>query len=220
MSDAQNAPSKLENEPKKLVRSNVGNTLTENTGLRRFRVISKTIACAFSPRRRGVKVDRVTDGFADRARAEKVAYAGLEESPLRSISIGGKKVPRQVWQGLQVSISKIARHVGALLERAQGAKGMMTVKQRSHEEWLTELNDAVRRYRAGLADSRAHDKLTYDEAVATIRKLGFTAGEAVRLLRSAAVNAGRRPSGIELAAFPSAIRRPVAPRNKGSRIHR
>ena len=48
---------------------------------------------------------------------------------------------------------------------------------------MAELNDAVRRYRAGVADSRADDKLTYDEALALIRKLGFTTGEAVRLLR-------------------------------------
>jgi hypothetical protein len=57
------------------------------------------------------------------------------------------------------------------------------IERRSAEEWLTELEDTVRRYQLGLAMPSAHDKLTQEEALARIRKLGFTVGEALRLLR-------------------------------------
>jgi hypothetical protein len=57
------------------------------------------------------------------------------------------------------------------------------IERRSAEERLTELEDTVRRYHLGLAVPNAHDKLTQEEALVRIRKLGFTAGEALRLLR-------------------------------------
>jgi len=60
----------------------------------------------------------------------------------------------------------------------------MVTKSRSHEDWLAELNDVVRRYRLGERNPGASQKLTYNEALALIRKLGLTTGEAIRLLRS------------------------------------
>jgi hypothetical protein len=57
------------------------------------------------------------------------------------------------------------------------------IEKRSAEEWLAELEDTVRRYHLGLARPGAQDKLSQEEALARIRKLGFTLGEALRLLR-------------------------------------
>jgi hypothetical protein len=57
------------------------------------------------------------------------------------------------------------------------------IERRSAEEWLTELEETVRRYHLGLTMPSAGDKLTQEEALARIRKLGFTVGEALRLLR-------------------------------------
>jgi hypothetical protein len=57
------------------------------------------------------------------------------------------------------------------------------IEKRSAEEWLAELEDTVRRYQLGLARPGAQDKLSQEEALARIRKLGFTVGEALRLLR-------------------------------------
>jgi hypothetical protein len=57
------------------------------------------------------------------------------------------------------------------------------IKRRSAEEWRAELDETVRRYHLGLAIPEAREMLTHEEAVARIRKLGFTVGEALRLLR-------------------------------------
>jgi len=57
------------------------------------------------------------------------------------------------------------------------------IERRSAEEWRAELDETVRRYHLGLAMPEAGGKLTREEAVARIRKLGFTVGEALRLLR-------------------------------------
>ena len=57
------------------------------------------------------------------------------------------------------------------------------IEKRSAEEWLTELEETVRRYQLGLSLPSARDMLTQEEALARIRKLGFTVGEALRLLR-------------------------------------
>jgi hypothetical protein len=54
------------------------------------------------------------------------------------------------------------------------------IEKRSAEECLAELEDTVRRYHLGVG---ASEKLTQQEALARIRKLGFTVGEALRLLR-------------------------------------
>ena len=57
------------------------------------------------------------------------------------------------------------------------------IERRSAEEWRTELEETVRRYHLGLAKPGARDTLMHEEALARIRKLGFTVGEALRLLR-------------------------------------
>jgi hypothetical protein len=56
------------------------------------------------------------------------------------------------------------------------------IERRSAEEWLAELEDTVRRYQLGKA-APASERLTQEEALARLRKLGFTVGEALRLLR-------------------------------------
>ena len=48
--------------------------------------------------------------------------------------------------------------------------------KRSYEEWIAELNEIIGRYR--------NAKITLEEALARMRKLGLTRGEAMRLLRS------------------------------------
>jgi hypothetical protein len=57
------------------------------------------------------------------------------------------------------------------------------ITHRSIEEWRAEFDEVVRRYRLGLSDPRAHEKLSREQALALMRKLGFTTGEALRLLR-------------------------------------
>ncbi len=54
------------------------------------------------------------------------------------------------------------------------------IERRSAEECLADLEETVRRYHLGVTVS---DRLTQEEALARIRKLGFTVGEALRLLR-------------------------------------
>ena len=56
------------------------------------------------------------------------------------------------------------------------------IERRSAEEWLAEFEDTVRRYHLGKA-APASERLTQDEALARLRKLGFTVGEGLRLLR-------------------------------------
>ena len=58
----------------------------------------------------------------------------------------------------------------------------------SYESLRAELDDIVERYRARLADDR---RLTHEEAVRRIRKLGFTEGDALRWL-------GSKPRGLVL----------------------
>lgn len=57
------------------------------------------------------------------------------------------------------------------------------IYRRSAEECLSEINEVVRRYRLGIAEPDASEKLTQEEAIAGLRKLGFTVGEALHLLR-------------------------------------
>jgi len=57
------------------------------------------------------------------------------------------------------------------------------MKIRSAEEYLAELEAILRRYRAGAAEANVAGRLTEEQAVAQLRRLGFTAGEALRLLR-------------------------------------
>jgi hypothetical protein len=50
------------------------------------------------------------------------------------------------------------------------------------EEWLAEVEAIIRSYRMGSAENRGDGALTRDEAVARLRRLGLTAGEAWRWL--------------------------------------
>ena len=56
------------------------------------------------------------------------------------------------------------------------------IRRYSSEEYRAKLDEIVRCYRLGVAAPGARAKLTQDEAVARLRKLGFTVGEALRLL--------------------------------------
>lgn len=53
---------------------------------------------------------------------------------------------------------------------------------RSAEEYIAELEEILRRYRVGAAEAQSGG-LTREQALAQLRRLGFTAGEALRLLR-------------------------------------
>jgi len=57
------------------------------------------------------------------------------------------------------------------------------IRHRPTEEWLAELDNVVHRYRVGIKTPGARDTLTPEEALKLMRKLGFTNGEALRLLR-------------------------------------
>lgn len=65
---------------------------------------------------------------------------------------------------------------------ARGATLPM-MKIRSAEEYIAELEEILRRYRIGAAEAHAPGGLTREQALAQLRRLGFTAGEALRLLR-------------------------------------
>lgn len=55
---------------------------------------------------------------------------------------------------------------------------------RSAEQWQAELEEILRRYRPEFAERAPDGLLNRDAAVGALRKLGFTAGEALRLLRT------------------------------------
>lgn len=57
------------------------------------------------------------------------------------------------------------------------------IEKRSVEEALAELEGILRRYHLRSAVPGSNQKLTREEALAGLRKLGFTVGEALRLLR-------------------------------------
>jgi hypothetical protein len=57
------------------------------------------------------------------------------------------------------------------------------IRKYSVEEYRAKLDEIVRCYRLGIAEPDAHEKLTQDQALACLRKLSFTVGEALRLLR-------------------------------------
>jgi hypothetical protein len=60
----------------------------------------------------------------------------------------------------------------------------MVIEHRSSEEWLVAVNDIIRRFRQNSGSARPEEKMSFDEAVSLMRKLGFTTGEAIRLLRN------------------------------------
>ena len=62
-------------------------------------------------------------------------------------------------------------------------EGNRMIEKRSLEEALAELDGILRRYHLGSAAARSDQKLTHQEALTGLRKLGFTVGEALRLLR-------------------------------------
>ena len=73
------------------------------------------------------------------------------------------------------------------------------MRTRSHEDWLAEFNDIVRRYRQGATDPkfRPNDWLTWDGAIEQLEDLGFTKGEAIHMLQRE-----RRKAGIDLRQAP------------------
>ena len=56
------------------------------------------------------------------------------------------------------------------------------MKHRTSEEWLAEVDAVIRRYRSGHSERVGYTRLTQEEAVAELRRLGLTYGEAVRWL--------------------------------------
>ncbi|HJT07309.1 MAG TPA: hypothetical protein VJ747_10300 [Stellaceae bacterium] len=60
----------------------------------------------------------------------------------------------------------------------------MVVEHRSSEEWLVAVNDIIRRFRQNSPGSRPEERISFDDALSLMRKLGFTTGEAIRLLRN------------------------------------
>jgi hypothetical protein len=57
------------------------------------------------------------------------------------------------------------------------------IQTRPVEQYLAELEDILHRYRLGLAEIEAPNKLTLDEALMMLRHLGYATGDALRLLR-------------------------------------
>ncbi len=57
------------------------------------------------------------------------------------------------------------------------------ITHRPIEEWRAELDEVVRRYHLGLSNPHHPESLSQQQAIALIRRLGFTPGEALRLLR-------------------------------------
>lgn len=58
------------------------------------------------------------------------------------------------------------------------------IEKLSFEDALAEFDETLRRYRRGISSPGAPDGLTRDEAIARLRKLHFTAGEAMQFLRT------------------------------------
>ena len=86
---------------------------------------------------------------------------------------------------------------------------------RSHEEWLTELNDVVRRYcHSGQNDPkyRPNDWLTWEGAIARLEHLGLTTGEAMHILQRELCKAGR--DAIRQASILTTQRTPPTPASK------
>jgi hypothetical protein len=57
------------------------------------------------------------------------------------------------------------------------------IERRSVEQALAEIEEIRRRYWRGINEAGVGQKLRLDEALSLVRKLGFTKGEALRLLR-------------------------------------
>jgi hypothetical protein len=58
------------------------------------------------------------------------------------------------------------------------------IERRSAEEWLAEFEEIRRRYQHSGTGRGEGESLTLPEAAARLQRLGFTYGEALRLLRS------------------------------------
>jgi hypothetical protein len=89
------------------------------------------------------------------------------------------------------------------------------MRTRSHEEWLAELNDVVRRYcYSGQNDpkSRPNTWLTWEGAIARLEDLGFTRGEAMYMLQRELRKAGR--DVIRHAPIPATQPTPSMPTSK------
>jgi hypothetical protein len=62
-----------------------------------------------------------------------------------------------------------------------------TMRSPSAERWVAELDDILRRYDPGEREMVVQSgRLNREAAIDALRKLGFTTGEALRLLRSKA----------------------------------
>jgi len=59
----------------------------------------------------------------------------------------------------------------------------MVIEHRTSEEWLVALDDIIRRFRQSSSNPRPERQISFDDALSRMRKLGFTTGEAIRLLR-------------------------------------
>jgi hypothetical protein len=57
------------------------------------------------------------------------------------------------------------------------------INRRSAEEWFAEFEEILRRYRPASGGADPNRTLTQEEAVMRLRRLGFTVGECLRLLR-------------------------------------
>jgi hypothetical protein len=57
------------------------------------------------------------------------------------------------------------------------------IERLSLEDALAEFDDVIRRYRRGILSPGAPGALTRDQAIARLKRLRFTAGEAMRLLQ-------------------------------------
>jgi hypothetical protein len=57
------------------------------------------------------------------------------------------------------------------------------IERRSAEEWRAEFEEILRRHRNSAAERGGGETLSRPEAVSRLRRLGFTVGEALRLLR-------------------------------------
>jgi hypothetical protein len=67
--------------------------------------------------------------------------------------------------------------------KGEPATRLGMIWKRGAEDYLARVEAIVRRYRLGIAEPRGGATLELDDALAALRKLGFTTGEALRLLR-------------------------------------
>jgi hypothetical protein len=62
--------------------------------------------------------------------------------------------------------------------------------KQSHEDWLAELDDILRRYRCGSPTDPKARSADWSDAIERLEKLGFSTGEAMHVLR------GKQPAAV------------------------